>query len=68
MWLSPGTQYAIIAHGFKRPTSEARYGAILLYFQRNIERGDHKALSDARRRLPDDLAIDDNGLIFRTKE
>lgn len=65
MWLSPGTEYAIIAHSFKRPTSDARYGAILLYFLRNKERGDYQALSNARRRLPHDLSIDENDSVYR---
>lgn len=65
MWLSPGTQQAIISHRFKRPTSDARYGAILLYFLRNKERGDMKAILDVVHRLPSDLRVDENYSVHR---
>lgn len=64
MWLSTGTQQAIIAHRWKGPTSEARYGAMLLYFVRNKQRGDMEAIEEVVDRLPRDISlVDDYNLI-----
>jgi len=62
MWLSMGET---IPKKYNKPTSDSRYGAIVLYFLRNKQRGDLVAILDVIDRLPHDLRIDENYSVYK---
>ena len=49
----------------KRPTSDGRYGAILLYLLRNKQRNDDEAIEMIINRIPYDLVLCDDYTIRR---
>lgn len=69
MWIQVGTWIKLIPEYVieqkNRATSDARYGAILLYLLRNRQREDWQAISDIVNRIPKDLVLCQDCTVYR---